>query len=180
MSYRNRLRSATIAQSAAARAPEVDRGKGLTQEAPSELTELDISPKPTSTTAASSRRADDLPACKADAPEPVAGGDAHFVESEGTSAERQSGLHDEKSSTDEYCDTYSHLTVDTDRPVFGSNNIISGESTPVQINKKLRYQPPGKEDQVENPQAGRPGLSPDQESAVSFARQSMTDEERED
>ncbi|KNZ78240.1 hypothetical protein J132_01288 [Termitomyces sp. J132] len=178
MSYRNRLRSATIAQSAAARAPGVDREKGLTQEAPSELTESDSSPKLPCTTTASSRGAGDLPACKADAPEPAADGDAHFVESKRTLAERPSSLHDEKSSTDEYCVTYSHLTVDTNSPVFGNNKIFSGESTPVQNSKKIKYRTPVEEDRTGN-QAGMPDLTPDQEKAVILARQTMTDEERE-
>ncbi|KAH0581829.1 hypothetical protein H2248_011506 [Termitomyces sp. 'cryptogamus'] len=129
----------TIAQSAAARIPEVDREQGLSQEAPPGPTDLDNSVRPPPHTAASSRGAGDLPACEADAPEPVVGRDAHFVGNEGMLVERQSSPHDKKSSTDEYCDTYSHLTVDTNSPVFGSNNIFSGESTPVQISKKLRY-----------------------------------------
>ncbi|KNZ78612.1 hypothetical protein J132_11053 [Termitomyces sp. J132] len=69
--------------------------------------------------------------------------------------------------------------VDTNSPVFGSNNIIPGESTPIQIKKKLRYQPCIEEDQVENPQAGRSGLISDQERVVSLACQSMMDKERE-
>ncbi|KNZ81685.1 hypothetical protein J132_10965 [Termitomyces sp. J132] len=158
-------------------APEDTPDNPAPQEAPSELTELDGTTGSTTPRAASPWRAGTTPAIKADAPESQTNWDAHLSAGEGIIAGENSSSRDEKSSTDEYCDTYSHLTIDNNSPVFGSNTIVSAESTRIQTSKKSY---PLVEDlQGKDPPPHILGLTPEQGRVVNLARQSLTDEERE-
>ena len=173
MAYRTRLRSAMLAQAAAAPPTEDDTEPSATM---SDLTELPSSPPGLTHPSAVSLRASSVPAVTADAPESESDRDDHFSGGGVASAEEKS--RKEESDASERRDVSLERTVESSGSVSSMNNYISAESTPVYSRKK--YSPTIEDVPEEGPDTQEPsGLTIEQSRAIGLARNSMTDEERE-